>query len=63
MVAKDRDWIPVKDFMAQHGLSKNLVYDKLTDGTLAHVRVGRRILIKSDALDQLREAQAESGGG
>lgn len=63
MVATDREWISPTEFMKRHGLGKNLVYDKINDGTLAHVRVGKRILVASDALDRLYDESARGREG
>ena len=40
-------------------LSKNLVYEQIGAGNIPSIRIGRRILIPSDALDLMLAAVAE----
>ena len=42
-------------------LSRNSVYQAIASGTIPSIRIGRRILIPSDALDRILEGRA--GGG
>lgn len=48
-------WLTVRQFCAEHEheVSRNLVYDRIRDGTIPAIRLGRKILIPSDALDQM----------
>ena len=55
---EERSWLTVKEFMEQHRLGKNLVYDAVREGRLRSCRVMGKILIASDALDLLSEADA-----
>ena len=40
-------------------VSKNSLYKAIRDGRIPHVRIGKRILIREDALDQMLEAQKD----
>ena len=55
-------YISVKEFLQQLDgrLSKNTVYEAIAAGSIPSVRIGRRILVPSDALDLVLGAQAES---
>ena len=57
-------WLSVKEWGKRHGIGVNLVYGFVRTGTLPSVRLGGRILIPSDALDRILEAESrnESGG-
>ena len=50
-------FISVREFTKRHGLSRNLVYEQLHKGVLPSVRLGGRILIPVDALQQMMERQ------
>ena len=54
-----RTYVSVKEFLetVDGRLSKNLVYAAIRDGTIPSCRIGRRILVPSDALDQALETQ------
>jgi|TARA_Y100000310_G_C20288817_1_gene626215 excisionase family DNA binding protein len=39
-------------------VSKNTMYTAIAKNQIPHVRLGRRILVREDALDRLLEAQA-----
>ena len=52
-------FISVREFKEQHGLSRNLVYEQLRKGVLPSVRLGGRILIPVDALQQMMERQGQ----
>ena len=54
-----REWLTVREFMIRHNLGKNLVYDSVRESRIASIKVGGKILIPSDALDQLLGAKAE----
>ena len=50
-------FISVREFTKRHGLSRNLIYEQLRKGALPSVRLGGRILIPADALQQMLEKQ------
>ena len=52
-------FISVREFTKRHGLSRNLVYEQLRKGVLPSVRLGGRILIPVDALQQMMERQRQ----
>ena len=52
-------FISVREFTKRHGLSRNLVYEQLHKGVLPSVRLGGRILIPIDALQQMIERQGQ----
>lgn len=55
-----RRWQPVPVWMQEHpeAGNKNKVYREIGNGTLKPFKLGGRILVASDALDLLAEAQA-----
>jgi excisionase family DNA binding protein len=55
-MASDREWLTVAKFKERNpALGKNLIYDAVREGRLPSIRIGGKILIPSDALDQLLE--------
>ena len=49
-----REWLTVPEWRSRHPfLGKNKVYLAVRDGTLMSVKIGGKILIASDALDEL----------
>ena len=52
-----KPFISVREFTERHGLSRNLIYEQLRKGVLPSVKIGGRILIPADALQQLMEKQ------
>jgi hypothetical protein len=52
---EERSWLTVKEFMKQHKLGKNLVYEAVRQRRLKSCRLMGKILIASDALDLLAE--------
>lgn len=46
-------YLPIEDFRRQHGLGRERVYRAIERGEMPHVRIGRKILIPSDALDRI----------
>ena len=52
-------FISVREFTKRHGLSRNLIYEQLRKGALPSVRLGGRILIPVDALQQMMERQGQ----
>ena len=53
----DKAYFSVKEFKDRLGVSSNLIYEQLRKGALPSVRLGGRILIPADALQQLMEKQ------
>ena len=53
------DWLTVAEFVAKFNgrVSRNFVYERIREGSIPSVRIGRKILIPSDALDRLMTAQ------
>ena len=54
---EEREWMTVKSFHERHPEvgGRNFIYEKARTGELASIRLGSRILIASDALDQLAQ--------
>jgi hypothetical protein len=45
-------WISVKEFQARNpGLGLNLIYRSCKNGDLPSIRIGSKVMIRSDALD------------
>ena len=61
---QEREWLPVGEFIRRNPLvgRLNFVYDACRRGDLKSIRVGGKILIASDALDQLLEASGDHVG-
>ena len=57
MAGGKREWTTVPKFLKSHKgiVAKNLVYSAIAAGTIPSVRIGRKILITADCLDQLLE--------
>ena len=53
----DKEFLSVREFKDKVGVSSNLIYEQLRKGVLPSVRIGGRILIPADALQQLMERQ------
>ena len=55
MTTKEREWLTVGEFYERYKgkIGRNTIYERIRDKTIPHINVGRRILIPSDALDQL----------
>lgn len=59
---------PVSDYVSPEAwrqehpgvIGRTLLYEAIRRGEIPHVRVGRRILVPSDALDRMLAAQQES---
>ena len=55
--ASSREWLTVPEWRRHHPyLGKNKVYKAIGDGTLKSIRIGRKILVASDALNELARA-------
>ena len=61
VTTSEREWLTVEEFRRRHNLGKNLVYDAVRDGRLVSARLGGKILIASDALDQLASRTPTNG--
>ena len=59
MLSSTTDWLTVAEFVAKFDgrVSRNFVYERIREGSIPSVRIGRKILIPSDALDRLMTAQ------
>ena len=55
----DKEYFSVKEFKDRLGVSSNLIYEQLRKGTLPSVRLGGRILIPANALQQMMERQGQ----
>ena len=56
----DKDWLTVREFCERFRLSSTLVYQEVNVGSIPSIRVGGKILIRSDALDTLLGASGEA---
>ena len=55
-----REWLTIKEFRVRFPqFGANLTYEAVRRGELPSIKVGGKILIPSDALDQLLDAKAE----
>ena len=54
-----KEYFSVKEFKDRLGVSSNLIYEQLRKGALPSVRLGGRILIPTDALQQMMERQGQ----
>ena len=53
-------WIPAPAFLKRYPLvSKNVFYAAIKNGKLPHIKLGRKIFLPVDALDQLLAGDAE----
>ena len=59
MLSNTTDWLTVAEFVAKFNgrVSRNFVYERIREGSIPSVRIGRKILIPSDALDRLMTSQ------
>ena len=62
--ATQRNYLAPEVWRAQNGypVSKNSMYAAIREGQIPHVRIGKRILIPDDALDQMARALAYEEG-
>ncbi len=56
----EKEWLTVEQFRRRHNLGKNLVYEAVRDNRLPGLKLGGKILIPSDALDQLIQKRSET---
>lgn len=54
------EWLTVREFCQKFRLSSTLVYQQVNGGSISSIRVGGKILIRSDALDTLLEASDDT---
>ena len=56
-------WTTVPMFLEKHkGLvSKNTLHEWINQGRVPHIRIGRKILVREDALDLMLEGARERG--
>jgi len=55
MQGAERDWMTSREFLEKYDglISKNTFYEQIRKGNLAHVKFGRKILVRRDALDRM----------
>ena len=53
------EYMSPEELRKKHGcpVSKNSLYTAINSGQVPHIRIGRRILVPADALDQMLAAQ------
>ena len=53
----DREWLTVKEFLDRYRgkVGRNNLYDRIRDGTIPSVRLGRKILLPADVLDMVMQ--------
>ncbi len=56
----NNEWLTVREFCERFRLSSTLVYQQVNGGLIPSIRVGGKILIRSDALDTLLEASEDT---
>ena len=62
----EAEWMTVKEFLVQHKgkLGRSFVYERLRDGSLPSVRLGRKILLRADVLQHLeKDGRGQATGG
>tara|TARA_R100001086_G_scaffold238472_1_gene163262 strand:- start:637 stop:843 length:207 start_codon:yes stop_codon:yes gene_type:complete len=52
------EWLTVGQFCKRHNLGRNLVYDAVREKCIRSVKIGGKILIHANALDELADVQA-----
>ena len=62
---RETHWVTVGEFLTLHKgrLGRSSLYDRIKDGSIPAIRLGRKILIPSDALDRVLSGIGTSGGG
>ena len=60
-ISEQREYLAPEVWRAKKGypFSKNSMYAAIRDGSIPHIRIGKRILIPDDALDQMLEKEKE----
>jgi excisionase family DNA binding protein len=56
-------WQSPEEFMVGKPLKRGAFYRALAEGKIPHVRIGRKILLKSDILDSMQEEKYGSRVG
>lgn len=62
MNTNNKPLITVGEFATQATISRSLAYEAVRAGQVPHIRLGRRILIPSDAVQRMLD-QSNDGGG
>ena len=52
---KEKEWLTVTEFCQRYGLGKNLVYDSVRERRLRSIKLGGKVLIAADALNELAD--------
>ena len=55
----EREWLTVEEFRRRHNLGRNLVYEAVRERRIRSLRLKGKILIASDALDDLADRHVE----
>ena len=60
-----KGYVSVRELVAELDgrLSRNAIYAGIHNGEIPHIRVGKRILLPSDALDRMLTEQSVSSTG
>ncbi len=63
MVKTKREWFSVAQFLVRHGgqIGRSAIYERIREGSLPSIRIGRKVLIPSDAFDTILEEQRAKG--
>ena len=56
----NNEWLTVREFCQRFRLSSTLIYQQVNVGSIPSIRVGGKILIRSDALDTLLMASEDT---
>ena len=64
-VGQEVKWLTIAQIMERHPgiLGKNGWYERIKDGTLPSIRLGRKLFIPSDALERVLGAQGTAING
>ena len=56
-MSQETEWLPSSEFLERHRgiIGKSKFYDGIAEGTIPHLRVGRKILVRSNVLDLMYE--------
>ena len=59
MSSTEREWLSVVQFLARHQgrIGRSSIYERIREGSLPAIRIGRKVLIPSDAFDSILEEQ------
>ena len=57
------EWLTPRQFLQRHSsVHRSWLYEHLRDGSLPHIRLGRKILLPADAWDRLLTSALEGVG-